>query len=912
MAGAGEAACAEGRAAFARGDAAGALRAFRAAQAAGGGAGGQPGALPSNISACLLRLGRAEDALQAAEECVELEPGWVKGHYRKGEALAAMGRRGAAERAFREALEICPGDAVLLSRLEEQQRLLKTGTGLGGHGPAAPESGPRFGLETGGSGGDNDYRESEGARGLILTLEAAVAALEEASVPSVGSGGRELAEAAREFLGGRESEMDLVFAREQLRERIRLLKLQDRASGGRGIGDAAPVPLVQAPPEKPVSALRKARLMREGRLSRACPPTTLPAPPCRGGSGGEELGAERQWTKKRCRMCGNITHKSMKTCTSCYCPLHEPKAFDPCFDAPVVGGATTTFSGARPRPIAAQSGQDATGPSDAFYTAVPSPDKGPGHLPDASNLQPPLPGLGLARGLAVHYAALGLPLGSGQSEVRRAYLELLWEEHPEAGGETEAFRRITDAYDAIATHFRERSQAAFVRSLPLAGLPEGSIFVTMVCYRDPDGIGTLRDLFKKADDPKRIFVGVVWQYASRKRTSVTRLFPGVNVLTGRIESEIAKMAKAGAEEGDMQDYAHKCMVSQMDAQELEQDEEQKAHTRQALPEKLRGRVREVHLDLEGAEGSGYLRHLGEGLYAGEEYLLTIDAGTRFETSWDTKLVEELASCPASQPILTGAPLGVRIGDLGDSSGGDMGRKVVMPSDRRPVVPIAAGFDRRGILRVGAQQLASRGPLEEPPPALFYSSSFAFCRAAGFFRDAPADPHAPCLAFGADVATSARLFTRGWNFFAPREPLVFKNYHMPSLEQRCLSEDWRAGGRLYAGEEEAAGSPGKILRLEFYARTSARRVRQLLGPDMRDAWDVPLGPYGVGERRSLSDFQQFVGVHFHSYGDDGTPGEILERGSLGGLPPGTLALERKGGLLPDFRPGHPFLNGGAYA
>ena len=237
-------------------------------------------------------------------------------------------------------------------------------------------------------------------------------------------------------------------------------------------------------------------------------------------------------------------------------------------------------------------------------------------------------------------------------------------------------------------------------------------------------------------------------------------------------------------------------------------------------------------------------------------------------------------------------------------------KVVMPSDRRPPVPTAAGFDVRGILRVGAQQLAGRGPLEAPPPALFYSSSFAFCRAAGFFRDAPTDPHTPCLAFGADVATSARLFTRGWNFFTPREPVVFKNYLTPRFDLRCLSEDFRAGVRLYAGEEEAAGSPGKRIRREFYERTSARRVRQLLGPEMRDASDVPLGPYGVGERRSLSDFQQFVGVHF--YGDEGTPGEILERGCLGGLPPGSLALERKGGLLPDFRPGHSLLNGGAYA
>merc|ERR1719263_2476660 len=184
------------------------------------------------------------------------------------------------------------------------------------------------------------------------------------------------------------------------------------------------------------------------------------------------------------------------------------------------------------------------------------------------------------------------------------------------------------------------------------------------------------------------------------------------------------------------------MVSQMEAQELEQDKEQQAHTRQALPEKLRDRVREIHLDIEGAEGAGYLRHLGEALYAGEEYLLSIDAGTRFDQGWDRKLVDELGECPAAQAVLTGPPLGVCVepdeSGVGQRSDGDRAR-VVMPSDRRPPVPVATGFDGRGILRIGSQQVADRGPLKGPLPALFYSPSFAFSRAAAFFRDAPADP-----------------------------------------------------------------------------------------------------------------------------------------------------------------------------
>jgi len=500
--------------------------------------------------------------------------------------------------------------------------------------------------------------------------------------------------------------------------------------------------------------------------------------------------------------------------------------------------------------------------------------------------------------------------------VRRAYLELLWEEHPSSGGEPEAFKRVLDAYDAIALHSRERSRAGFVRTLPPAGLPRRSIFVLMACYRDADGVDTLLDLFRKSDEPGRVNVGVVWQYAARKRSNVTRLFPRVNALTSRIEDEIAKMAKAEAGESDMQDYAQGCMPAQLEAQALAQDEEQKAHSRLALPEQFRERVRECHLDLEGAEGACYLRHLGEALYAGEEYLLSIDAGTRFDQGWDRKLVDELGECPAAQAVLTGPPLGVCVEEPDESGDGqhrDGGRaRVVMPSDRRPPVPVATGFDGRGILRIGSQQVAGRGPLKGPLPALFYSPSFAFSRAAAFFRDAPADPHLPCLAFGDDVATSARLFTRGWEFFSPREPVVFKQYRSPPPDLKWLREDVRAGVRLYASEEEAAGPPGQRTRREFFQRSSALRVRQLLRGGAGDtSEEVPLGPYGLGQARSIEEFWEHIGVSF--FGPDAdSPGEVLERGSLGGLPPGLLALDRKLGMLPDFRPGLSPLDGAAYA
>jgi stress-induced-phosphoprotein 1 len=46
----------------------------------------------ANRAACFLKLGQHEKALDDAESCVKLNPEFVKGHFRKGLALHAMGR----------------------------------------------------------------------------------------------------------------------------------------------------------------------------------------------------------------------------------------------------------------------------------------------------------------------------------------------------------------------------------------------------------------------------------------------------------------------------------------------------------------------------------------------------------------------------------------------------------------------------------------------------------------------------------------------------------------------------------------------------------------------------------------------------------------------------------------------------
>jgi len=49
-------------------------------------------ALYSNRSAALLHIDKVTKALADADECIRLDPGWDKGHFRRGAALEAMGK----------------------------------------------------------------------------------------------------------------------------------------------------------------------------------------------------------------------------------------------------------------------------------------------------------------------------------------------------------------------------------------------------------------------------------------------------------------------------------------------------------------------------------------------------------------------------------------------------------------------------------------------------------------------------------------------------------------------------------------------------------------------------------------------------------------------------------------------------
>lgn len=139
------------------------------------------------------------------------------------------------------------------------------------------------------------------------------------------------------------------------------------------------------------------------------------------------------------------------------------------------------------------------------------------------------------------------------------------------------------------------------------------IFVSIAAYRDPETRWTIKDLFAKASQPHRVYVGVVWQVDRSADAGMMRL-------TG-----------SGAGSG-ARGEAHAGAATSGDVSQPGQEQQRQAHgasasTSPQAPWWL-AHVREVTIDHREASGPCKARALCAGLWAGEEFVMQVDAHMR--------------------------------------------------------------------------------------------------------------------------------------------------------------------------------------------------------------------------------------------------------------------------------------------
>ncbi len=266
-------------------------------------------------------------------------------------------------------------------------------------------------------------------------------------------------------------------------------------------------------------------------------------------------------------------------------------------------------------------------------------------------------------------------------------------------------------------------------------------------------------------------------------------------------------------------------------------EEEDAHCfTHPLPPVWAKQVRTLKMDYREAAGPCWARHLAQALWQGESYVLQIDSHMRFRPGWDVYLLQTLQQTPTpARSILTTYPIGYELPNQ-------------CPSDVRPTLLCPSTFDEHGILRQTARRAATVPEL--PLPSKLWASGFNFAPAAAWL-EVPYDPSLRLLFFGEEISMAARLYTHGWDFYAPPETVL---YHLWSRRHRPTFREVKDEKRVAA------------------EKASRRRVQRLLGfvvaeegeadeEEGKEEVQEVVGRYGLGNARTLRAYERLLGVSF---------------------------------------------------
>lgn len=230
-----------------------------------------------------------------------------------------------------------------------------------------------------------------------------------------------------------------------------------------------------------------------------------------------------------------------------------------------------------------------------------------------------------------------------------------------------------------------------------------------------------------------------------------------------------------------------------------------------------------------SKGVGWARNEIQKLYTNEQYTLQLDSHHRFVKNWDIILIvmlEELKK-KYENPIITSYGASYKVGPP-DKFDSDL-----------PCIISSTGFREDGSIILVPHIMMHSEDLDEPIPARFSSAHFMFSDGK-ICKECPSDPE---IYFdGEEINRTVRCYTLGYNMFHPHINIIWHEY--------------MRNYRIKHWDDHKNKDKG----LAWYERDqiSKKRLRKLLG--MEDN-DVDLGQFGLGNKRSLQDYEKFANINF---------------------------------------------------
>ena len=409
---------------------------------------------------------------------------------------------------------------------------------------------------------------------------------------------------------------------------------------------------------------------------------------------------------------------------------------------------------------------------------------------------------------------------------------------------------------------------------------DGSIFLSVASYRDQNCMSTLEQAFKMAKYPEKLFVGLVQQNCVRDCVSgVTENFET------KVRSKTCFICLLPLLTPKMK-HRHGCIN-----QPVGPDPDcHLVFCKSEIGKPHCDHIRALHMDESESLGPYMARYFASKLWNGESWFLQIDSHTTFAKHWDVQSIQMLQKAPSDKPVLSHYPIAssVQLREVEEFpapricgamfSAREFGI-VRLDGDQGGVslllLRFAHFFFSLHFLTTGMinRKDVAEQKIEYPRFGPFVAAGYLVAH-SDFLRDVPFDPLLPWIFMGEEIILSARLWTHGYDIFAPTHSVVSHAYADNLGSGYRKPKFWESMGRLYW--------PGIHAPLQNLV---LNRVKYLLQyPECSRDFILPktllteIDLYGMGNNnRTIHEYLSMVGidpfrkvVHKIEWCEDGLP------------------------------------------
>ena len=263
-----------------------------------------------------------------------------------------------------------------------------------------------------------------------------------------------------------------------------------------------------------------------------------------------------------------------------------------------------------------------------------------------------------------------------------------------------------------------------------------------------------------------------------------------------------------------------------------------------IDSKYKDIIKILKLDYSKARGPTWARFLIQQQYSGEEFYLQIDSHTILEKHWDTKLINSLNYLKNK----TGSHKNCLTQYLPDYSIGSFKTEPKL----REHLKVSRICSLDGFTRVNALYIDPDKIYNEPFASNGWSGCFSFSR-GNICIDAPIDCYTPDVFFGEEMDITLRLFTRGWNFYAPNYPIAYTNFN-----RNYRDTFWVKNGLGYDKNITLCSR----LRIHYRLGTLPEYLKQKIEQEFPELI-IDVNKFILGNERNLKDYENLIGYSFNT-------------------------------------------------